>query len=71
VPDHCAQLYDGARAGEVAAFHHQFAANVPDWFLAERAGSKGTREVAGASHALSVSNPDAVSATILDGVAAL
>jgi pimeloyl-ACP methyl ester carboxylesterase len=40
-------------------------------FLAERAGSKGTRDVPGASHALSVSRPDAVAATILDAVAAL
>ena len=40
-------------------------------FVAERAGSKDTREVAGASHALSVSTPDAVTATILDAVAAL
>ena len=40
-------------------------------FVAERAGAKGTREVAGASHALSVSNPDAVAATILDALAAL
>ena len=40
-------------------------------FVAERAGSQGTREVAGASHAISVSNPDAVAATILDAVAAV
>jgi pimeloyl-ACP methyl ester carboxylesterase len=40
-------------------------------FMAERAGSKGTREVAGASHALSVSTPEPVVATILDAVAAL
>ncbi len=39
-------------------------------FMAERAASKGTREIAGASHALSVSQPDAVTATILDAVAA-
>jgi pimeloyl-ACP methyl ester carboxylesterase len=37
-------------------------------FLAERAGSLGTREVAGASHALSVSCPDAVAETILAAV---
>jgi pimeloyl-ACP methyl ester carboxylesterase len=37
-------------------------------FLAERAGAKSTREMAGASHALSVSDPDAVTATILDAV---
>ncbi len=39
-------------------------------FEAERAGAMGTREIAGASHAISVSNPDAVAATILDAVAA-
>jgi pimeloyl-ACP methyl ester carboxylesterase len=37
-------------------------------FMADRAGAKGTREMAGASHALSVSDPDAVTATILDAV---
>ncbi|WP_345147506.1 alpha/beta hydrolase [Nonomuraea rubra] len=35
-------------------------------FMAERAGSRGTREVAGASHAIAVSQPDAVAAAILD-----
>jgi pimeloyl-ACP methyl ester carboxylesterase len=51
---------------------------IPSWFVfgdqdlnialipAERAGSRGTRELTGTSHALSVSNPDAVGATILD-----
>ena len=39
-------------------------------FQAERAGSRGTRQVAGGSHAISVSNPDAVADTILDAVAA-
>jgi pimeloyl-ACP methyl ester carboxylesterase len=34
-------------------------------FMAERADSRGTHEVAGASHALSVSCPDAVAAMIL------
>ncbi|MET9312400.1 alpha/beta hydrolase [Kribbella sp. NPDC003505] len=34
-------------------------------FLADRAGAKDTREIAGASHALSVSQPEAVTATIL------
>jgi len=38
-------------------------------FMAERAGAKATREMAGASHAVSVSEPDAVTATILDAVA--
>jgi pimeloyl-ACP methyl ester carboxylesterase len=48
--------------------------NIPvalERFLAERAGAKATREMAGASHALSVSEPDAVTATILDAVAAV
>lgn len=35
-------------------------------FMAERAGSRGTRELPGASHALSVSRPDDVTATILE-----
>lgn len=39
-------------------------------FMEERASAKGTREVAGASHALSASNPDVVAASILDAVAA-
>ncbi|MFI7687536.1 hypothetical protein ACIBQ6_00630 [Nonomuraea sp. NPDC049655] len=34
--------------------------------LRGRADSRGTREVAGASHALAASQPDAVTATILD-----
>ena len=37
--------------------------------MAERAGAKGSRELAGASHALSVSEPEAVTATILEAVA--
>jgi pimeloyl-ACP methyl ester carboxylesterase len=37
-------------------------------FMAERAGAKGTHEVPGASHALSVSQPDAVTASILEAV---
>jgi pimeloyl-ACP methyl ester carboxylesterase len=48
--------------------------NIPvalERFMADRAGAKATREMAGASHALSVSEPDAVAATILDAVAAL
>ncbi|MEV6415263.1 alpha/beta hydrolase [Kribbella sp. NPDC051718] len=40
-------------------------------YFAERAGSRGTREVAGGSHALSVSQPAAVAATILEAVAAV
>ena len=40
-------------------------------FMAERAGAKVSRELAGASHALSVSEPDAVTAAILDAIAAL
>jgi pimeloyl-ACP methyl ester carboxylesterase len=39
-------------------------------FLADRAGAKDTREIAGASHALSVSQPEAVTTTILDAVGA-
>lgn len=35
-------------------------------FMAERAGSRGTREVAGASHAVAVSQPGTVAAAILD-----
>jgi pimeloyl-ACP methyl ester carboxylesterase len=38
-------------------------------FMAERAGAKSSRELAGASHALSVSEPEAVTATILEAVA--
>jgi pimeloyl-ACP methyl ester carboxylesterase len=37
-------------------------------FMAQRAGAKATLEVEGASHALSVSNPDAVTASILDAL---
>jgi len=39
-------------------------------FVAERAGARSVRELAGASHAISVSQPDAVAATILDAVTA-
>jgi len=38
-------------------------------FMAERAGAKVTRELAGASHALSLSEPEAVAATILEATA--
>jgi pimeloyl-ACP methyl ester carboxylesterase len=37
-------------------------------FMAERAASRGTREVAGASHAVAASRPDEVVGTILDAV---
>lgn len=37
-------------------------------FMAERANARGVVEVAGASHALSVSNPDAVTASILAAI---
>ncbi|WP_350275451.1 alpha/beta hydrolase [Kribbella sp. HUAS MG21] len=37
-------------------------------FFAERAGAKNTVEIAGGSHALSVSQPEAVTATILDAL---
>ena len=40
-------------------------------FLAERARAKSSRELAGASHALTVSEPEAVTATILEAVASL
>jgi pimeloyl-ACP methyl ester carboxylesterase len=39
-------------------------------FMAERAGARGTTEVPGASHALSVSSPEPVCAMILEAVAA-
>jgi len=39
-------------------------------FMADRAGAKGITEVAGASHAISVSAPAVVAETILDAVAA-
>lgn len=39
-------------------------------FMADRAGAKGITEVAGASHAISVSAPDVVAETILGAVAA-
>lgn len=38
---------------------------------AERAGSRGTSELAGASHAISVSQPDAVAETIFDALRAI
>jgi pimeloyl-ACP methyl ester carboxylesterase len=37
-------------------------------FMAERAGSRGTREIPGASHALAASQPGAVTETILEAV---
>lgn len=40
-------------------------------FQAERSNSRGTHEVEGASHAISVSKPDHVAATILEAVDAL
>ncbi|MEV6923630.1 alpha/beta hydrolase [Dactylosporangium sp. NPDC051485] len=40
-------------------------------FMAERAGAKGIREVPGASHALGVSQPGAVAASILEAVDAV
>ena len=39
-------------------------------FMVERSDARGTREVAGASHAISVSNPLPVAETILDAVRA-
>lgn len=40
-------------------------------FMANRAGAKGTREVPGASHAVSVSRPDAVTASVLESLHAV
>ena len=40
-------------------------------FMAGRAGSKGTREVAGGSHAISIGAPDEVTATIVDALEAV
>jgi pimeloyl-ACP methyl ester carboxylesterase len=40
-------------------------------FMAKRANAKGIREVAGASHAVAVSEPDAVAASILEAVNAV
>jgi pimeloyl-ACP methyl ester carboxylesterase len=40
-------------------------------YMADRAGAKNVREIAGASHALSVSQPEAVTATILEAVHAI
>jgi pimeloyl-ACP methyl ester carboxylesterase len=40
-------------------------------FMADRAGAKVSREISGASHALSVSEPEAVAATILEAVDAV
>lgn len=37
-------------------------------FMAERAAARGTREIAGASHAIAASRPEAVAASILDAV---
>lgn len=48
--------------------------NIPAAVLragAERAASRGTREIAGASHAISVSQPDAVAAAIVEAVQAV
>ena len=61
--------------------------NVPSWFvfsdqdlnipvaahrfMADRAGAKGVREVPGGSHALSVSQPGAVTATIVEALHAV
>ena len=42
-----------------------------DRMFAQRAGSRGTRELSGASHATSVSRPDEVAATIIDAVDAV
>jgi pimeloyl-ACP methyl ester carboxylesterase len=40
-------------------------------FMADRSGAKGVREVSGGSHALSVSHPESVTASILEAVDAV
>jgi pimeloyl-ACP methyl ester carboxylesterase len=40
-------------------------------FMADRAGAAVSREMAGASHALSLSESEAVTATVLEATAAL
>jgi pimeloyl-ACP methyl ester carboxylesterase len=48
--------------------------NIPEAlhrYMADRAGAKGVREVPGASHAVSVSRPDAVTASVLEAVRAV
>ncbi|WP_431917816.1 alpha/beta fold hydrolase [Nonomuraea jabiensis] len=69
-------LTDGLSAGEAAwrttpswFVHGERDLNIPAAalrFMAERAGSRGTREIAGASHAIAASQPDAVAAVIRD-----
>ena len=39
--------------------------------MAERAGSKGTRDVAGASHAITIGAPDEVAGAVLDAIGAV
>ena len=39
--------------------------------MAKRATAKATREIAGASHALSVSQPEAVASSVLEAVNAM
>jgi pimeloyl-ACP methyl ester carboxylesterase len=56
-------------------FHAQFCADVPVWqaelqhFLAERAGARRTIEIPGASHAITVSQPEATAQLILEAAA--
>ncbi|GGT43193.1 alpha/beta fold hydrolase [Nonomuraea spiralis] len=69
-------LSDGLTADEAAwrtrpswFVHGERDLNIPAAalrFMAERAGSRGTREIAGASHAVATSQPDAVTAAVLD-----
>jgi pimeloyl-ACP methyl ester carboxylesterase len=40
-------------------------------FMAKRANAKVTREIAGGSHALSVSQPEAVAASVFEAVNAM
>jgi pimeloyl-ACP methyl ester carboxylesterase len=76
-----AALTEGLPSAE-AAWHHLPAwfvygdadMNIPaalQRFMAERAGARGVREVPGASHAISVSQPEEVAATILEAIEAV
>ncbi|HEX5858378.1 MAG TPA: alpha/beta hydrolase [Microbacterium sp.] len=75
-----------AALAEPLATEHPAWKDIPSWFVfgdedlnipvavhrsgAQRASSRGTREIAGASHAISVSQPDAVAETIVDAATA-
>jgi len=71
-----------AALAEPLATEHPAWKDIPSWFVfgdedrnipvavnragAQRASSRGTREIAGASHAISVSQPDAVAESIIE-----